>query len=46
MTPKEWANRTVKDIRNTRKRRAEGAKQAENYSFENMKKVQKRCGYK
>lgn len=42
MTPRELAEKTVKDITTARKRRAEGTKQAINYNFENMRKVQRR----
>jgi hypothetical protein len=42
MTPQEWRDKTVKDIAETRKRRAEGERQAKSYSFENMKKVLRR----
>lgn len=42
MTPQEWRDKTVKDIAAVRKLRAEGEKQAKNYSFENMRKVQRR----
>ncbi|EKQ52419.1 MULTISPECIES: hypothetical protein [unclassified Clostridium] len=42
MTPQEWRNKTVSDIEKKRKLKLEGEKQAKNYSFENMKKVQRR----
>ncbi|MBN1079236.1 transcriptional regulator [Clostridium botulinum] len=44
MTAKELAAKTVKDITRRRALREEGKKQAENYSFENMKKVKRRIG--
>lgn len=46
MTPRELKDKTVRDIQIRRKRRDEGKKQAINYSFENMNKVQKRCSSK
>lgn len=42
MTPQEWRDKTVKDISAMRKRRSEGEKQARNFSFESMQKVQRR----
>jgi hypothetical protein len=42
MTPQEWTKKTVKDISATRKRRAEGKRQAQDYTFENILKIQRR----
>jgi hypothetical protein len=42
MTPQEWKDKTVKDIAAMRKRKTEGEKQAKEYSFDNMRKVQRR----
>lgn len=42
MTPQEWREKTVKDIELKRKLKAEGEKQAKNFSFESMQKVQRR----
>ena len=43
MTPKEWKDKTVKDIELRKKLRAEGERQAKSYNFENIIKVKKRC---
>ncbi len=43
MTPKEWREKTVKDIALRKELKAEGERQAKSHSFENMKKVKKRC---
>lgn len=42
MTPREWRDKTVKDIAEIRKRKAEGQRQAKIYSYDNMRKVQRR----
>ncbi len=42
MTPQEWTDKTVKDIAERRKLKSEGKKQAQDYTFENMLKVQRR----
>jgi|GEM_PF-6494540 len=42
MTPKEWTDKTIKDLTLKRKLKLEGEKEAKNYSFENMHKVQRR----
>jgi hypothetical protein len=42
MTPQEWRDRTIKDIELKRKHKLEGEKQAKNFSFESMQKVQRR----
>ena len=42
MTPKEWANKTVKDIALKRVLIKEGKKQATAHGIDNMHKVQRR----
>ena len=42
MTPKEWADKTVKDIDRRRALKKEGEKQAMAHSIANMHKVQRR----
>lgn len=42
MTPKEWADKTKKDIERKRALRKEGERQAQAHSIGNMHKVQRR----
>lgn len=42
MTPQEWRDKTIKDLELRRQLKIEGKKQAKNYNFENMHKVQRR----
>lgn len=42
MSPKELAEKTIKDIAIKRKRIEEGKKQAKDYSFQNMEKTKRR----
>ncbi|NOW92357.1 hypothetical protein BCD91_004380 [Clostridium beijerinckii] len=42
MTPQEWREKTVRDIELKRKKKLEGQKQAKNFSFESIMRVQRR----
>ena len=42
MTPKEWADKTIKDIERKRSLRKEGERQAQAHGIANMHKVQRR----
>jgi hypothetical protein len=42
MTPKEWADKTIKDIERKRELKKQGERQAQAYSIDNMHKVQRR----
>lgn len=45
MTAHEWAERTVKDIQDRRKKRAEGIKQADMHVYINRERIQRRLQY-
>jgi hypothetical protein len=42
MSPKELAEKTIKDIAIKKKRTEEGKKQAKDYSFQNIEKTRRR----
>jgi hypothetical protein len=42
MSPKEWKDKTIKDIEKRRALRKEGKRQATEHGIDNMRKIQRR----